>query len=208
MSLDTVLGETPGAQIIRLIQHNGTVGIKELEASLGVTTGAVRHQLGHLLAEGLIAKQSVHGGVGRPKDVYHLTEKGQKLFPRDYDEFLISLLEEILTLYGKEGLHSLLNSVGMSMARKYLGQITGEGISDRLSQLIVLLNQKGMLAELNQIGEELTFKVFSCPYHELVQDHREICEMEQEMMTRVLNADVELSECMMDGSECCDFSVK
>jgi predicted ArsR family transcriptional regulator len=42
----------------------------------------------------------------------------------------------------------------------------------------------------------------------VVKDHREICDMEQRMMSRLLDADVHLGSCMLEGHTACQFSVR
>ena len=49
----------------------------------------------------------------------------------------------------------------------------------------------------SECGELL--RTFNCPYHELAHEHREICEMDTNMMRKVLGSDVSLSSCMLDG---------
>ena len=53
----------------------------------------------------------------------------------------------------------------------------------------------------------IVLHTYNCPYHELAQDHREICDMDQKMIRQVLGSDVNLTECMMDGHGSCSFVV-
>jgi predicted ArsR family transcriptional regulator len=48
----------------------------------------------------------------------------------------------------------------------------------------------------------------TCPYFAVVKEHREICEMEEQMLGRLLGADVHLGSCMLDGHNACQFSVR
>ncbi len=58
------------------------------------------------------------------------------------------------------------------------------------------------------IGENtIVLHAYNCPYHELAQEHRAICEMDEEVMRKVLGSDVSLSACMMDGHRGCSFVV-
>ena len=75
------VGGSPRAEVLRIIQRAGSASIKELEASTGVTTTAVREQVAHLLHEELIQATRVRGEVGRPYYVYSLTAKAHELFP-------------------------------------------------------------------------------------------------------------------------------
>ena len=56
-------------------------------------------------------------------------------------------------------------------------------------------------------NETFILKAYNCPYHELAQEHRDICEMDEKLMQQVLGSDVSLSQCMMDGHSGCSFVV-
>src|SRR3954464_9250952 len=116
---------SPRAEVLRLIQRQGSASIKELELALGVTTTAVREQVAHLLHEGFLQATRVRGDIGRPYYVYSLTAKAQELFPKDYATLAQLLLEEPLAMNGPEGLRMLLNRVSRRMADKFAGQTQG-----------------------------------------------------------------------------------
>src|SRR5438105_966252 len=81
-TLTAVQHSSPRAAILRLLQKRGQASIKDMELTLGVTATAVREQLSHLMAEGVVDAVRVRGEVGRPFYVYHLTDKAQELFPK------------------------------------------------------------------------------------------------------------------------------
>ena len=67
---------------------------------------------------------------------------------------------------------------------------------------------QGVLTDVfAQENDTIILKTYNCPYHELAQEHREVCEMEQGMMSKVLGSEVNLSSCMMDGHSGCSFVV-
>ena len=87
---------SPAGQILKLLQQQGPLSIKEIEAALGVTTTAVRQQLVTLMTTGMVTAETVREKRGRPHAVYRLAEKGQELFAHGYEELALALLEEIL----------------------------------------------------------------------------------------------------------------
>ena len=52
-------------------------------------------------------------------------------------------------------------------------------------------------------------KAHSCPYFDVALNHREICEMEQEMLVELLGpgVTVDLSSRIVEGACACDFHV-
>ncbi len=199
--------ESPATAVIRLLQRRGSASIKEIEAELGVTTTAVRLQLSNLQAEGLVSARLVREGVGRPHYEYFLTEKARSIFACYCDELALSLYEELLADVGVAKVRELLRRVRDRLAARYAGQVQGTVLDQRVERLVSVLGEKGILTDVEPHPDGFILKEYNCPYHDLAQDHREICEMEQEMMARLLDADVSLVQCMMDGHAGCQFNV-
>ncbi len=199
---------SPGTAILKLLQKRGQASIKEMELALGVTATAVREQLSHLLAEGVVDAERVRGEIGRPFYVYHLTDKAQELFPKAYGTLARLLLEEILGLYGPEGYAQLLERVSGRLAADYAGAVTGREMEDKLYGLAGLLVEQGFATEVTRSAEGFVLHAATCPYFAVVKEHREICDMEQQMLAELLDAEVQLGPCMLDGANACQFSVR
>jgi len=200
--------QTPAWRILEYLQRNGSASIKVLEEHLGVTTTAVRQQLQALQANGYIERQSVHAGVGRPYHEYSMRPKAQELFSCHSDELALSLLEEVMALTGKETTERLLGRVSSRLAAQYLRSVEAGEISERVGQLVEALSARGVLADMSIDDEDvIMLQTYNCPYHELAQEHRGICDMDEKFMREVLGSDVNLSECMLDGHHRCTFVV-
>jgi DeoR family transcriptional regulator, suf operon transcriptional repressor len=204
---------SPRGEVLRYIQRQGSASIKDLEAAMGVTTTAVREQVTHLLNEGFLQATRVRGEIGRPYYVYSLTAKAQELFPKDYATLAVLLLEETLAMYGPDGLRALLNRVSRRMAEKFAGYGSqGSELSQKLLGLVAALGETGMEVSMVPVPETegaFVLKTATCPYFDVARSHREICEMEQEMMADLLGpgVGVKLSGCIIDGRYACEFRV-
>lgn len=200
--------ESPLWHIIEYLQRNGSATIKELEDLLGITTTAVRQHLTTLLVEGYIERRVVHAGVGRPHHAYFTTQKVQELFACQCDDLALTLLQEVFNLEGQERAQQLLDRVGTRLARKYSTGIRSSLLQERVHELAGSLNGNGVLADAHsQDDNTILLRTYNCPYHELAHEHREICEMDTNMMRKVLGSDVSLSTCMLDGHAGCTFVV-
>lgn len=209
---DVAIGGHDSARlaILRLIQRKGAVTVKEMEQELGRTTTAVREQLTALQADGYVAatRVKVKGELGRPYFVYSLTDKGQELFPKEYGDLTNLLLEEILALDGQEKLDLLLQRVSVRVGAKYAAGIgNAQRLLDRLTNLAALLSERGLPVEVQQQGNLMVMHAPSCPYFAVAQRHREICDMEQQMLGQALGSSVRLTSCVLDGNHGCDFVV-
>ena len=57
-------------------------------------------------------------------------------------------------------------------------------------------------------GELPILRENSCPYQDLASVDPSICEMEADVYSRILNAEVSLTQCCLDGHSSCEFHVK
>jgi predicted ArsR family transcriptional regulator len=207
VALDTRNGSSPAGQILEYLLRNGSAGIKELEDALGVTATAVRQQLANLTAEGLVTLSKERQGVGRPRNVYTLTDRSHSLFACYCDELALSLIHELLETEGTDKLRYLLARVGDKLAVQYGRQIRGEALGDRVRELSVLLDRRGIRADLELHGDTIILHEYNCPYHELASVHRDVCEMERKAFSQALGAQVTLGNCIQDGHHSCQFVV-
>lgn len=201
--------DSPLWQILEYLQRKGSATIKELEEVLGITTTAVRQHLNTLLAEGYIERRLVHAGVGRPHHAYFATDRVRELFACHCDDLALTLLEEVFLAEGKQRTIQLLERVGERLAQKYATSVRSSLLSDRVNELAHAFNHHGVLTDAILDDEEtVALRTYNCPFHELAQEHREICEMDRGMLEKLLGADVSLSQCMMEGHTGCTFVVQ
>jgi DeoR family suf operon transcriptional repressor len=202
-----LIGNQAG-NVLSYLQRYGSATVKDLEFALGVTATAVRQQIATLLAEAYIEQRVERNGRGRPRHVYSLTSKGQALFPKHYDELTHTLLREILLLEGPDKVQDLLVRLSERLAQKYAEQIESQSPMDRAQELIELLGAKGILADVQSGPDGIVFHEYNCPYYELARQYRAICDMEQGMISHVVNQPVELVSCSLDGHHGCQFKIE
>lgn len=199
---------SPAWQIVEHLQRNGSATIKELEQLLGVTTTAVRQHLSTLQAGGYVDRTTVHSGVGRPHHVYVATEGVRELFGCHCDDLALTLLEEMFAVEGRQKVVHLLERVSNRLANRYAQRIQSATLHQRVEEMAAALGQQGVLTDVTAEDENtIVLKTYNCPYHDLAQEHREICDMDQEMIQQVLGSDVALGACIMDGDGGCSFVI-
>ena len=209
-SLNYRLDDSPRGLIIKLLQRHGALGIKELRRELGLSDTAVRQQLYTLMADGLVrTTTSEPSGVGRPSHLYELADGARDLFACYCEDLALSLYDELLTEQGPDVVHRLLNRVGDRLAHRYQQQVRGVALQERVRSFARVLDDRGILSDVDRPGDTdvIMLYEYNCPYYELASVHREICAMEQTVFAQVLDARVELTNCMMDGHNGCSFAV-
>ncbi|NWG22056.1 MAG: MarR family transcriptional regulator [Chloroflexi bacterium] len=204
MALTQYAEDSPAGRILSHLRRSGEATIKELEELLGISTTAVREHLAHLEARGLLMTRQARGGPGRPRLVYSLTARAEDLFPKEYDTLVTLLLREIASREGADRLDALLDAVGRRLAEEYRGQVTGEDLEERLIHLRAMLEARGIPVEVQPGG---SLEVFSCPYHDVAQEHAGVCSMERRMLEQVLGERVQIEGTIREGRRSCHFHV-
>jgi len=200
--------QSPAWQIVEYLQRHSSATIKELEQMLGVTSSAVRQHLNGLQAAGYVARSTVKAGVGRPYHAYSATDNFRKLFDCHCDDLALTMLEEMFEMVGQDNISHLLKRVSGRLANRYAGSVKSPVLLNRVQEMAGVLGRLGVLTDvIAQDSNTIMLKAYNCPYHELAQEHRQICDMDQEMMQQVLGHDVALNACIMDGDGGCSFIV-
>ena len=175
---------------------------------LGVTSTAVRQHLNALQASGYLERREERSGVGRPRFLYAATDAARELFACRCDVLALTMLQEMYRMVGAEQMGELLKRVGGRLAERYAESVTAEGIERRVEELAGALGSQGVLTDVTAIdAQTISLKMYNCPYHDLAFAHREICEMDQQVIGHALGANVSLDDCIMDGDGSCSFVI-
>jgi len=82
-------------KILEIIKKTGKATVKNLTEELSITPMAIRGHLSKLEKEDLIQTDQIRQKLGRPLQVFSLTEKGDSLFPKQYGQFAVDLLTDL-----------------------------------------------------------------------------------------------------------------
>jgi DeoR family transcriptional regulator, suf operon transcriptional repressor len=196
---------SPANIVLRHLRRHGQATIKELEGVLGVSTTAVREHLAHLQSHALVTSNAVRYGPGRPRLVYTLTDKAQRLFPKNYDLLINLLLQEIASEEGAEKVEHLLQRISTRLAEDYTDRMKSDDIQERLAELRARLEDQGIVSEVQPTGNGIS--IFSCPYLAVAHEHTEVCSMERRMVEHVLGKKVVQEHSILEGDHHCCFIV-
>ncbi len=199
---------TTTEHVLELLLKEGPMTVRDIQETLGLSSSAVRLHLDTLYREGLVTVETRRQGVGRPVKVYKLTPKARGALGRGNDALTISLLREVIESEGPEKTRQLLSRVSTRLAREYKRQLRASRLWPRVQELRDLLRKRGVVADIQQREDTIYIYEYTCPYHEVAQEHRLICEMEERFLREVLDAPVTLHDCMVDGAHKCIFAIK
>jgi predicted ArsR family transcriptional regulator len=207
MTFSWEFSNTPAGKVLKAIQMRGQATIKDVAEDLGVTASAVRLHLTQLQAKGAIRTDQVREGVGRPYYVYSVTPEAHNLFYKDYGELARLLLEEVGETEGSDALQRVLRRVSDRLAATYRDQVWGRELADRVVSWAELLDQRGVAVQLEKTEEGYVLREYGCPYQNVAVENRAVCEMERQVMARLLESGVKLTQCILDGYRGCQFTI-
>jgi predicted ArsR family transcriptional regulator len=207
MTYSWQFSNTAAGRVLKAIQVRGEASIKDVAADLGVTPSAVRLHLTQLEASGAVRAAKVREGVGRPYYVYSVTPEAHNLFYKDYGDLARLLLQEVAETQGPDALQRVLGRVSDRLAEMYRGQVGGQELADRVRSWADLLDERGISVEIENTPGGYVLQEYGCPYQNVAVENRAVCEMERQVMARLLESGVKLTQCVLDGHHGCQFAI-
>jgi predicted ArsR family transcriptional regulator len=181
--------------------------INELAEAVGINAISVRHHLTSLEAEGLVTADEERHGVGRPRLVYFLTEKGLERFPTKYLRLTNLLLDQIKESLPQNTVTNIFTQMATDMAdiasqkAKYLST---EGKLDLVKDVLA---QEGFLVEWEKLGDQYQIHEITCPYYHIGQNHPEVCSVDQTVISKILSIPAEKINCVLQGDAHCTYII-
>jgi predicted ArsR family transcriptional regulator len=179
--------------------------INELADSVGINAISVRHHLTSLEAEGLVTAEEERHGVGRPRLVYFLTEKGLERFPTRYLRLTNRLLDQIKETLPQNTVANIFDQMAIEMANVAAQRAQFMNTEEKLDLVKELLGQEGFLVEWEKQDDTYHIHEITCPYYHIGQNHPEVCSVDQTVISKVLSIPVEKINCVLSGDAHCTY---
>ena len=226
-SVPTHLRRDPGSQtsaggtqsslrhaILIQLRHDGPSSPEQLATALGASRTGVLQQLRALETAGLVQRQTVRHGVGRPRHIYDVTPDAQDLFPTNYEGLAASLLVAI----GAVGGDTLLEEVFTARRRQLGERIRREldervgpdaPLADRVRGLAVIQDEQGYLCEMTQAADaSLELRECNCAIFDVAKRSDLACQAELDLFRQVLGVSVVRRSHIASGDRCCSDTIR
>ena len=196
---------TSDEALLDLLRSKGPMTISELRAGMKVTTTAVRQRLVRLLAGGDIERHTQRLDRGRPAHRYGLTDKGRRRAGSNFADLAMALWHEVREIKDPEIRRGLLQRLSGRLSAVYGAQIHGSSLDERMESVAELFRERQIPFEVDRSRELPLLRATACPYPDLAEQDRTVCSMERIMFSELLGTNVRLSDCRLDGHNCCTF---
>jgi len=197
--------ENQEREFLERLQRLGRATVQQICDDLGVTATAVRHRLVRLQSLGFVGRDLIREGRGRPHHVYSVTSAGQRELGDNYGDLALVLWRELQSIPDEKIRTQVEQRIRDAMVSQYGKTVNGGELHDRFKQLRTALLERGYDVEVDETAALPVLRENSCPYQELADNDRGICEMEEEVFEKVLGVPLKLSQCFLDGHSCCEF---
>ncbi len=196
-------------QIIEFLKERGQATVEELATTVNLTPMAVRHHLNVLQADNLITTSTIRrqSGPGRPSQVYQLTQAADELFPVDYYGLTGYLLAELDCQLGRDGLVRIFSNIAQRLASEAPLPKPNQTFADRLDEVMAFLTEKGFVVDWEVKENTYMIHAYSCPYRQIARDHGEVCLLDRQIISTMLNTVPTRIACLADDDSHCTYQI-
>jgi predicted ArsR family transcriptional regulator len=200
----------PRREILTYIKTNTSATIAQLAVELGVTDEAIRQHIVHLENQGWIAGTAAKtepARVGRPVVQYSLTEAGDHLFPKRYDELSVALIDTLVANYGLSALEHALAAITDAQVQDWEQRLAGKSLDERIEMLRGFYFEDDPFTTVEHANGETILVERNCPFQKVAMMRPQLCSTTVSTLTRLLGVRVERRQRFQNGDGKCTFHV-
>jgi predicted ArsR family transcriptional regulator len=195
--------------ILTMLKVQGDLSVNDMAKELEITEMAVRRHLNTLERDGLIGSKLVRQAMGRPTNLYYLTELSEDLFPKKYHHLTLELLGELEQEEGNERIGRLFEGRKAKLIEKYRQRMEGKSLEQKVGELADIQNTNGYMVQWEQDEEgNFVLKEHNCPISQVANQYQHACQCELSLFQSLLDARVERTECLAKGGSKCVYVIQ
>ncbi|WP_049612292.1 helix-turn-helix transcriptional regulator [Yersinia pekkanenii] len=197
-------------RLLMLLKTRGPLQASDAGNILGTTGEAARQQFVKLAKAGLVMSEAQTRGVGRPIQLWQLTEAGNAQFPDAHGELTVQLLRLIRSQLGDSALELLIDSREQEIRHQYCQAMVGaDDVTERVERLVEIRTGEGYMAQIQvEADGSLLFIENHCPICAAATHCQGFCRAELAVFQQALGVPVERVEHILSGSRRCTYRIK
>ncbi|CDG19623.1 helix-turn-helix transcriptional regulator [Xenorhabdus doucetiae] len=204
-----IIGQTVSDKLLMLLKTHGALQASDAGNLLGTTGEAARQQFVKLAKEGFVEAKSETRGVGRPIQLWHLTEKGHAKFPDTHAELTTQLISIIRSQLGETVMDLIISTREKEAFSHYKKAMEGAtGLLEKVERLVSIRCREGYMAHysVEENGAILFFENH-CPICAAAKLCQGFCRTEIKLFREILQAHVERTEYILSGHRRCAYRI-
>ncbi|KQB85798.1 helix-turn-helix transcriptional regulator [Corynebacterium lowii] len=205
-STQSVEGDTRHA-IMRSLLTDGPLTASALGERLGLSATGVRRHLDILLEEGLASAESHRSPTrGRPAKHFRLTPRGREHFGHDYDSLAALALEALSRNGGRQAVRDLARARTESIVAQ-VRESAPDSTEETAYALAKAFDDHGYAATVHSAGGGIQICQHHCPVSQVAAQYPELCEVEHEVISELLNTHVQPLASIAGGHGICTTNI-
>ncbi len=188
--------------LLDLLKIHGPTNVPKLAKLRGVNLNAVRQQLAMLQREGLVEVRTEKARVGRPTQLYALTDKADALFPQAYGPLALTLLRQLREIDGEKKVDQMFDRRTKSLIAAYRNRLAGKSLGDKWQELARIRAEEGYMARVE--GKGLT--EHHCPIAAIAKEFPQVCLFEKKLFEAVLGGPLDRTDHLASGGRACVYA--
>ncbi|MEX1136993.1 MAG: winged helix-turn-helix transcriptional regulator [Balneolales bacterium] len=198
--------------ILDMIKREGRLSLEKISEGMDLAKTTLREHFLNLERDGLIQREYVRSGPGRPSLQFQLTAKGDHYFP----SLESGMMREFICYLQQENKTELLEEFFKAFwekryqnAKRRMDAYTESEPDKRLKALSGMLEEEGFMPVTNSgtKGSDLIIRECNCPFREVVKETRLPCKLEAEFYERLFGGKVERTSYIAEGDHSCTYQI-
>lgn len=199
-------------RLLMLLKTRGPQTAADLGQALGTTGENARQQLAKLAGDGLVAAHSEARGVGRPSQIWQLTNTGHGRFPDTHADLTLQLLRAVRETFGAYALDRLIDMREDDMLKAYRQELSDAAdMKERVARLAAIRSREGYMAEWRaEDNGSLLLLENHCPICAAAATCQGFCRSELDVFQDVLGPSVTIErvEHILAGARRCAYRIQ
>ena len=202
MGLVREFTEADRPALLDLLKIHGPSNIPALAELRGVSLNAVRQQLNMLQREGLVEVRFEKRKVGRPTQVFALTDKADALFPQAYGPLALTLLRQLKEMDGDRKVDQIFDRRTKSLIAGYRKRLAGMSLGEKWQELARIRAEEGYMARVEAKG----LTEHHCPIAAIAKEFPQVCVFEKKLFEAVLGGPLDRTDHLAIGGRACVYA--
>ena len=197
-------------RLLYLLKTKGRQTSAILGSALKISDEGARQQLVKLSKEGYVQSISLPCGVGRPSQMWELTEAGHGSFPDGHSVLAVQLIHAINAKLGEPAMETLVRSRERETVANYVELLKYTiTLEQKVEALAAIRTTEGYLAEWSKEGECFLLVENHCPICVVATLCPSLCRAELNTFQSVLGDEILIhrSEHIIEGSRRCVYRI-
>ncbi len=200
--------------VLEALKRSGALTIRELAAQLHISYEAVRQQLRELGQAGWVTADPapLAAAPGRRRGPasrqYRLSAAAEHLFPKQYDELSVELVQRALEEFGGAGVVAMLARMTQARVARWAPRLRGLGVKERLKALSALYGDRDAWMQVQWRDGAPALIERNCPFLNVATAHPAICSVSVNTLSQLLGCKVVREQRFQAGDGRCVFRVR